>query len=157
MKKFIITLLFVFTLLPGHQLFCRQGARRMVKQIENNIIAPVFIDRNYLITDYGAIGDGMTDAFPAISRAIDICSTKGCGRVVVPAGKFFSGGPVVLKSNVNLYVSEGAEILFSTNEKDYLPPVLTRWEGIEVFNFSPLVYAYNVKNIAITGKGTLNG
>jgi len=60
----------------------------------------------------------------------------------------FYQGPIVLKSNVNLHVSEGAEILFSTDEKDYLPPVLTRWEGTEVFNFSPLIYAYNVKNIA---------
>lgn len=144
-------------MMPGHQPLFGQGTRRMVKQIEKNIVAPVFTDRDYLITDYGAVGDGITDALPAISMAIGICSNEGGGRVVIPAGKFFSGGPVVLKSNVNLYVSEGAEVLFSPDEKDYLPPVLTRWEGTEVFNFSPLIYAYNVKNIAITGKGTLNG
>ena len=157
MKKYFLIILFVCSILPANQLLNGQNARRLVKQIEKNIVAPVFIDREYLITDYGAIGDGMTDALPAISRAIDICSAGGGGRVVVPEGKFFSGGPVVLKSNVNLYVSEGAEIIFSPDEKDYLPAVLTRWEGVEVFNFSPLIYAYNVKNIAITGKGTLNG
>ncbi|MDQ1332396.1 MAG: hypothetical protein QG576_430 [Bacteroidota bacterium] len=157
MKKYILIILFVSAILPANQLLYGQNARRMVKKIEKNIVAPVFSDRDYLITDYGAVGDGITDALPAISRAIDICSTEGGGRVVIPAGKFFSGGPVVLKSNVNLYVSEGAEVLFSPDEKDYLPPVLTRWEGTEVFNFSPLIYAYNVKNIAITGKGTLNG
>jgi len=157
MKKLISILLFVFTILPGQLPLQGQESWRKVKKIERNIVAPVFKDKNYLITEYGAIGDGMTNALPAISRAIDICSTEGGGRVVIPDGKFFTRGPIVLKSNVNLHVSEGAEILFSTDEKDYLPPVLTRWEGTEVFNFSPLIYAYNVKNIAITGKGILNG
>ena len=156
-KLFVIFLLIIFTpLLCPWSLF-GQGGWSTLKRIEKNIVAPRFADRNYLITDFGAVNDGKTDALPAIRKAIDLCSADGGGKVIVPVGKFFSKGPIVLKSNVNLYVSEGAEILFSPNEKDYLPPVLTRWEGTEVFNFSPLVYAYNSRNIAITGKGTLNG
>jgi polygalacturonase len=129
----------------------------MKKQIEKKISAPIFKDNDYPIEKYGAIGDGVTNSLPAICKAIDLCSAEGGGKVVIPAGKFFCKGPVVMKSNVNLFISEGAEVLFSPDEKDYLPAVLTRWEGTEVFNFSPLIYAYNVKNIAITGKGTLNG
>lgn len=129
----------------------------MVKLIEKNIVTPIFPDRSYNIIEFGATGNGIDDALPAIRKAIELCSAEGGGMVVVPAGKYFSKGPIVLKSNVNLRISDGAEILFSPDEKDYLPPVLTRWEGTEVFNFSPLIYAYNVKNIAITGKGTLNG
>ena len=133
------------------------GNRKMVKKIERNIKAPQFPERAYLVTDFGAVGNGIEDALPAIKKAIDLCSAEGGGQVVVPPGKFFVKGPIVLKSNVNLHLSEGSELLFSPDEKDYLPAVLTRWEGTEVFNYSPLIFAYNVKNIAITGKGILNG
>lgn len=136
--------------------FC-ENSRKLMKQIQKIIIAPQFPDRDYQISDFGAINDGNTDALPSILKAINLCSADGGGRVVIPPGKFFSKGPIVLKSNTNLYISEGAEIIFSHDEKDYLPPVLTRWEGTELFNFSPLIYAYNVKNIAITGRGILNG
>ena len=128
-----------------------------MRKIEKSIVVPVFIDKTYLITEYGATGDGVSDALPALKEAIDKCSAGGGGKVVVPKGKYFLKGPIVLKSNVNLHLEEGAEILFSPDEKDYLPAVLTRWEGTELYNYSPLIYAYNVKNIAITGKGIING
>ncbi len=157
MKKFIPILFFACTYLVGSGSLFGQEGWKMVKQIAKNIMPPKFSDKNYTITEFGAVDDGMTDALPAIRKAIDLCSDDGGGKVIVPAGKFFCKGPVVLKSNVNFQVSDGAEILFSPDENDYLPAVLTRWEGTEVFNFSPLIYAYNVKNIAVTGKGTLNG
>jgi hypothetical protein len=128
-----------------------------MRKIEKMIVAPTFREKTYPITEYGATGDGVSDALPAIKKAIDICSASGGGKVVVPKGKYFSKGPVVLKSNVNLHFEDGAEILFSPDEKDYLPAVLTRWEGTELYNYSPMIYAYNVKNIAITGKGVING
>jgi polygalacturonase len=62
-----------------------------------------------------------------------------------------------LKSNVNLHISEGATIRFSTNPDHYLPVVFTRWEGVECYNYSPLIYAFEQKNISVTGKGTLDG
>jgi polygalacturonase len=128
-----------------------------MKEIEKQIAAPKFLDIQYIITEYGAKGDGISDALPAIKQAMDVCSFNGGGKVVIPKGKYFSKGPIVLKSNVNLHLEDGAEILFSPDEKDYLPAVLTRWEGTEVYNYSPMIYAYNVKNIALTGKGIING
>ena len=130
---------------------------KLMRNIEKQITAPTFANNTFLITEYGASGDGVSDALPAIKKAVDICSAVGGGKVVIPKGKYFSKGPIVLKSNVNLHFEDGAEILFSYDEKDYLPPVFTRWEGTEVFNYSPLIYAFNVTNIAITGKGIING
>ena len=80
----------------------------------------------------------------------------GGGKVVVPAGMYLTGA-IHLKSNVNLEVSEGATIKFSQNPKDYLPVVFSRWEGIELLNYSPFIYAFEQQNIAITGAGTLDG
>ncbi|MCS7337322.1 MAG: glycoside hydrolase family 88 protein [Verrucomicrobiae bacterium] len=128
----------------------------LVPEILARIKPPVFPDRDFVITDYGAVGDGKTDCTKAIARAIEACHKAGGGRVVVPPGNYHTG-PIRLLSNVNLHVAEGATLLFSTNTTDYLPPVLTRWEGLELYNYSPLIYAYGQENIAVTGKGTLDG
>jgi polygalacturonase len=120
------------------------------------IKAPKFKKKDYSITNYGAVADGKTLATEAIRKAIDECHKKGGGRVVVPAGEFLTGA-IHLKSNVNLHVSKGATVKFSTNPKDYLPIVHTRWEGMELMHLSPLIYAYEQTNIAITGEGTLDG
>jgi polygalacturonase len=77
--------------------------------------------------------------------------------VIVPEGTYWIEGPVNLKSNVRLHVSEGATIKFSPEPKHYLPVVLTRWEGTELFNYSPMIYVYQATNVAITGKGTIHG
>ena len=122
-----------------------------------NIQPPVFPDKDFVITDFGAVADGATDCLPAIRQAIEKCNAEGGGRVVIPAGEYLANGPIHLKSNVNLHVSEGATVRFSVNPKDYLPVVHTRWEGVECMNYSALIYAYEQENIGITGKGTLDG
>ncbi|MFT2009620.1 glycoside hydrolase family 28 protein [Pontibacter sp. 13R65] len=127
-----------------------------LEDILSQIKAPTFADRDFNVTDYGAVGDGTTNSSEAFKKAIAACNEAGGGRVVVPAGKYLTG-PIYLKSNVNLHVVKEATILFSTNPKDYLPVVYTRWEGVELMNYSPLIYAYEEKNIAITGEGVLDG
>ncbi|MBN1788368.1 MAG: glycoside hydrolase family 28 protein [Sedimentisphaerales bacterium] len=127
-----------------------------VPKILKRIVPPKFPDRDFNITDYGAVGDGKTDCTAAFIKAIKAANKTGGGRVVVPAGSFLTGA-IHLKSNVNLYVSKGATIKFSDDPNNYLPAVYTRWEGVECMNYSPLVYAYKQKNIAITGEGTLDG
>jgi len=121
-----------------------------------NIKAPVFPRKDFLITAYGATGNGTFDCSAAIRKAIDACNQAGGGRVVVPAGNYLTG-PIHLKSNVNLHVEKDATLSFSTDPEDCLPLVHTRWEGVELMGYSPLIYAFEQKNIAITGEGTLDG
>jgi polygalacturonase len=120
------------------------------------IKAPAFPDRDFLITNYGAVADGTTDCTEAFRQAIKACYEAGGGRVVVPAGKF-STGAIHLLSNVNLHISRDAVVLFSRDSKKYLPQVFTRFEAVELMNYSPLIYAFEQENIAITGDGELNG
>lgn len=117
---------------------------------------PVFPNRTFTITDYGAVAGGTIKNTEAFRKAIAACHTAGGGKVVVPAGKWLTG-PIHLKSKVHLYLSAGSEIFFSDRFEDYLPVVFTRWEGVECYNYSPLIYAKDCENIAITGSGLLNG
>lgn len=111
--------------------------------------------KDYDIRDFGA--ESGTDCSRAVAKAIGKCSKSGGGKVNVPAGTWFHKGPLVMKSDVELHIEEGAELVFSHDEKDYLPVVLTRWEGTECWNYSPLIYARDQKNISFTGKGVING
>jgi polygalacturonase len=124
--------------------------------IVRRIVPPAFPARDVVLTRFGASGDGATDCTPAFRTAIDACHAAGGGRVVVPPGRFLTG-PIRLKSRVNLHVAEGATILFDRDPARYLPVVFTRWEGVEVMNYSPLVYAFEERDVAITGNGTLDG
>jgi len=125
--------------------------------ILKNIDPPTFANRDYSILKYGAKADGKTDCLPAIKTAISTCSKAGGGRVIIPAGTYFVKGPIHLKSNVNLHLDDKAIVKFSTDDNDYLPVVLTRFEGVELMNYSPLIYAEGQTNIAVTGKGILDG
>ncbi|MBC7367272.1 MAG: glycoside hydrolase family 28 protein [Undibacterium sp.] len=124
-------------------------------EILTRIKAPAFPAKNFLITDFGAVAGGTQDATAAIAKAIAACHAAGGGRVVVPAGVFLTGA-VHLKSNVNLHVVAGATLRFSFDRALY-PLVYTRWEGVECMNYSPLIYAFEQENIAVTGGGTLDG
>lgn len=129
------------------------------KQMEfilKNTKEPIFKDADFSILDYGAVADGKTMNTESFKKAVIECAKNGGGRVIVPNGKFLTG-PIHLENNVNLHLQDGAEILFSTNPNDYYPLVHTSFEGMELMNYSPLIYAKNKKNIAITGKGILNG
>jgi polygalacturonase len=131
------------------------GAWDRVPDILRRIVAPVFPQRDFDITRYGATTGG-ADSTEAIRRAIEACSSAGGGRVVVPAGRFLTG-PVHLKSRVNLHVSRDATLAFNQDSRRYLPAVLTRFEGTELMNYSPFIYALDETDVAISGEGTLDG
>jgi len=125
-------------------------------QVLARIVPPRFAPRDFRVTSFGAKGDGRTDCSRALRAAIEACHRAGGGRVVVPPGDYLTG-PIHLKSNVNLHVAAGATLRFSQDPAKYLPVVLTRFEGVELMNYSPLVYAYQEENVALTGEGTLDG
>jgi polygalacturonase len=133
----------------------KPGDWAMVDEIIATIELPRIPEKDFPITDFGAKPG--TDALPAIRAAIDAAARAGGGRVIVPAGAWRSDGPVHLKSRINFHVAEGATLLFSPEPKHYLPVVLTRWEGTELYSFSPLIYAFEVEDVAITGKGVIDG
>lgn len=120
------------------------------------ITPPTFPDRTFDIVNFGAKGDGVTDCTRAFEQAIEACHSAGGGKVAVPAGIYLTGA-IHLKSNVDLDIAKGATIRFSTDPGSYLPVVFTRYEGTEVMNYSPFIYALEQENIAITGEGTLDG
>ena len=127
------------------------------KQIEQSIRMPQFADKVYDITKYGAkTTNTAAKNQKAIQKAIDKCSKKGGGRVVIPAGQKFLTAAIQLKSGVNLEVQEGAVLEFAF-EPELYPIVPTRWEGLDCWNLSPLIYAYQARDIAITGKGIIDG
>jgi unsaturated rhamnogalacturonyl hydrolase len=124
-----------------------------VERILTRIKVPVFADRDFPIAQFGARRG--EDAGKAIRAAIEACHAAGGGRVVVPEGEWFTG-PIRMLGNVNLHVSPGAILKFSTDPADY-PAVMTRWEGVECVNHSALIYGWDETNVAITGGGVLDG
>lgn len=115
---------------------------------------PTFRNVTYDISKYGAkSGKKITKT---INQLISNLSKKGGGTILIPKGKWISGR-IELKSNINLHISEGAELHFSDDIKDYLPAVFTRHEGIEIMGPGAFIYANGQKNIAVTGKGTIFG
>lgn len=155
---YIAALLISLTLIsaecPGRRLNVEQAWDKAT-MILGQISEPEFKDEVYDIRDFGATpGPLLSTTF--IQKAIDACSDDGGGVVLISEGKYMTGA-IHLKSNVNLHISENAELGFSTDPNNYLPLVRTRWEGRDCMNYSPLIYANNQENIAVTGKGTLNG
>ena len=124
--------------------------------IVRSITVPRFPSRDFAITAFGAVGDGAASCTTAIRRAIAACRAAGGGRVVVPKGRFLTGA-IRLESGVNLHVADGGVLAFSGDPQEYLPVVFTRWEGVELMNYSPFIYAFKAENIAVTGPGTLDG
>ncbi|SFC90534.1 glycoside hydrolase family 28 protein [Massilia yuzhufengensis] len=131
----------------------------------------------YLDSDQGVKTDvqtpapGAPDAYPAIAAAIATASKAGGGRVLIPAGHWLCKGPIVLLSNVHVHLAKGAQVHFSANPADYARHgefdcgangrlSLSRWQGNDCLNYTPMVYARNQRNIAITGEdwsSVLNG
>jgi polygalacturonase len=100
------------------------------------------------------------DSCAAFNAAIVDASRVGGGRVVVPAGNWYCGGPIVLLSHVNFHLSSGCTIYFSPNPADYAKngpyPTAngnlyhTRWQANDCLNFGSPIYAFGQTNIALT-------
>ena len=156
MKKMSLMLM-LSLLIPVLAVGAPQWDEVTYRQIEQSIRVPQFADKAYVITKYGAKATNTAaQNQKAIQKTIDLCSKKGGGRVVIPAGQTFLTGAITLKDGVNLHVEEGAVLEFAF-EPELYPIVETSWEGLECFNLSPCVYAFKAKDIAITGKGTIDG
>ena len=124
--------------------------------LEKELKIPEFRRDTFNIMDYGAIPGSITLNTISFKTAIDECNRNGGGVVLVPEGTW-KVGPIHLKSKVNLHISEKAIISFSQKFDDYLPAVLMQRGGIYCYNYSPFIYAIGKENIAITGKGKLDG
>lgn len=120
------------------------------------VIQSAFFKKDSIsIKDFGAVADGLTLNTKSITAAIDACNKKGGGVVMVPAGMWLTG-PLVLKSNVNLYIARGAVLQFTKDFNEY-KIIASNWEGSpSARNESPLS-ATNATNIAITGSGVIDG
>jgi hypothetical protein len=108
------------------------------------------------VKDHGADPKGVIKSTDIINHLIDSIAGKGGGTIYFPGGTYYTG-PIILKSNITMYLDAGATIEFSDDFDDYLPMVQTRWEDIRVKNFISQVYAYQCENIAIRGDGHFNG
>lgn len=117
---------------------------------------PAFAQRVFDITDFGAKASKQFNNAEAINKAINACNKAGGGHVVIP-GKTYDTGPLILKSNVNLHLEGGAVLNFLPDPSLHTEVVLQRYEGTEIMNIQPFIYARDCENIAITGLGTING
>jgi len=145
MKKVILLNLFTIAFLFA---FAQKEKLPVIK-------SPVFKKDTLNIKKYGAVADGNTLNTKSINGAIDALSKKGGGVVLVPSGLWLTG-PIVLKNNINLHIAVGATLLFTADKNEY-PLVEANWEGLpQMRNQSP-ISASNASNIAITGKGIIDG
>lgn len=110
---------------------------------------------SFNVLDYGAVRDGRTLDTAAFARTVEACAQAGGGTIVVPAGRYLTGS-VALRGNMTLQLEAGSELLYSPNPADS-PLVASRWESTTAFIHAPLIYAKDAQNVAITGRGTLNG
>ncbi|MCM1522111.1 MAG: glycoside hydrolase family 88 protein [Muribaculaceae bacterium] len=156
MKKISTLLLALWVAASAFASTTQEAWEKTYPQIDQRIKAPEFPARDYKLFDYGKKSKTKGYLYTElINKTIDLCSREGGGRVIIPKGEWLTG-PITLKDNVNLYLEEGATLLFTTDPKEF-PVVRTRWEGMDCYNYQPLVYAIGAKNIALTGKGVLDG
>lgn len=108
------------------------------------------------VTKYGAKPDSGKDCRKAFGKAISKANSMGGAVVLVPVGEYLLKGPINFLDNVNLHLCDGAVLKFDSDPKLY-PIVDTSWEGTYCYNYSPMIRAYRVENVAITGHGTIDG
>ncbi|RTL47507.1 MAG: glycoside hydrolase family 28 protein [Sphingobacteriales bacterium] len=129
--------------------------RKMAPFAMPELVLPAIPVNTFTITDFGAIGNGQALNTNAIQHAIEACSKAGGGTVLIPSGLWLTG-PITLKSNINLHVSTGAVVLFTPDRNSY-PIIPASKNTTKNFIVQPPIYGYQLKNVAITGGGILDG
>lgn len=126
----------------------------ILKRIER----PVIPNKEYRGPELGLIPDSGDIQTAALQDAIDTVSKNGGGRLVLPAGRYRTGA-LELKSGVELHLeSQDTQLSFvNENPELHYPVVFSHWEATPCYNFSPLIYACDAQDIAVTGKGILDG
>ncbi len=156
MKKLFLTIVAVLTVsLAAHADNPYKKYTEKLPFTMPEVSAPVIPQRDVKITDFGGVGDGITLNTEAFAKAIDALSKQGGGRLVIPQGVWHTG-PIVLKSNIELHLNAGAVILFAADETLY-PIIETSFEGLDTRRLQSPIYAKGQSNIAITGKGVIDG
>ena len=159
MKKLIVTLITAFVVICGFA--ADKDGNPYAKYTEKlpfpmpEVTAPVIPDNQVNLKDFGAVGDGITLNTEAFAKAIDALVQKGGGKLVVPQGVWHTG-PIVLKSHINLHLNAGAVILFAADETLY-PLIDTSFEGLDTRRCQSPLSANGATDIAITGKGVIDG
>ena len=159
MKKLIVTLISAFIAVSGFS--ADKAGNPYAKYTETlpfsmpEVTAPVIPDNQVNLKDFGAVGDGITLNTDAFAKAIDALAQKGGGKLVVPQGVWHTG-PIVLKSHINLHLNAGAVILFAADETLY-PLIDTSFEGLDTRRCQSPLSANGATDIAITGKGVIDG
>ncbi len=159
MRKLIVTLISAFVAVSGFS--ADKAGNPYAKYTEklpfsmSEVIAPVIPDNQVNIKDFGGVGDGITLNTEAFAKAIDALSQKGGGKLIVPQGVWHTG-PIVLKSHINLHLNAGAVILFAADETLY-PFINTSFEGLDTRRCQSPLSANGATDIAITGKGVIDG
>ncbi len=159
MKKLIVTLITAFVVISGFA--ADKDGNPYAKYTEKlpfpmpEVTAPVIPDNQVNLKDFGAVGDGITLNTEAFAKAIDALVQKGGGKLVVPQGVWHTG-PIVLKSHINLHLNAGAVILFAADETLY-PLIDTSFEGLDTRRCQSPLSANGATDIAITGKGIIDG
>lgn len=141
--------------LTGFQSFSQPQSLSWPIGVLPKVEKPVFKADTFNIVKYGAINDGLTLNTQSINAAIEACSASGGGVVLVPAG-LWSTGPVELKSNVNLHLKSDAVLSFSRDKSQY-KLIEANWEGLAAVRNQPPISGTGLVNVAITGKGIIDG
>lgn len=158
MRLKTILLMFVGSILLSLPLFAKNPYEYLYRNLPFDmpkIQPPSFKNNVVRIEDFGGKGDGNTLNTEAFKGAIDALSGKGGGKLIVPAGVWYTG-PIVLQSNINLHLEKGALILFS-KDFDLYPLVDTYFEGLATKRCQSPISGKNIENVAITGEGSING
>lgn len=150
MKKILFAISSLFLVLS---VSAQNAWNTTYEEINSRIVAPTFKNKVYKAAVKTSASAAKNQK--AINAAILKCSKAGGGKVVIPAGKYQTGA-ITLRSNVNLVVEKGAELIFAFDRNLY-PNVETRWEGLNIINYQPCIYAVDATNIGLTGEGIING